>query len=68
MALAQRRRDFGGGDPRSRMWSPTTRRSSSGAEHAFSSRARHTNPVNAAAYAVSWPQVLRFIGDTVLGS
>jgi carboxymethylenebutenolidase len=39
-----------------------------GAEHAFSSRARHTNPVNAAAYSVSWPQVLRFIGDTVLGS
>lgn len=39
-----------------------------GAEHAFSSRARHTNPVNSAAYAVSWPQVLRFIGDTVLGS
>ncbi|MGN5236764.1 dienelactone hydrolase family protein [Rhodococcus sp. SJ-3] len=39
-----------------------------GAEHAFSSRARHTNPINADAYAVSWPQVLRFIGDTVQGS
>ncbi|MEU5842102.1 dienelactone hydrolase family protein [Rhodococcus sp. NPDC047139] len=36
-----------------------------GAEHGFSSRNRHGNPVNAEAYAVSWPQVLSFIGDTV---
>lgn len=36
-----------------------------GAEHGFSSRERHTNPINADAYAVSWPQVLRFIGDTL---
>ncbi|MEE2034832.1 dienelactone hydrolase family protein [Rhodococcus chondri] len=35
-----------------------------GAEHAFSTRARHSNPINAAAYAVSWPQVLQFVGDT----
>ncbi|WP_241385004.1 dienelactone hydrolase family protein [Rhodococcus sp. CH91] len=36
-----------------------------GAEHGFSSRGRHDNPVNAEAYAVSWPQALDFIGDTV---
>ena len=36
-----------------------------GAEHGFSTRARHTNPVNAAAYAVSWPQVLAFAAATV---
>lgn len=36
-----------------------------GAEHGFSSRDRHGNPVNADAYAVSWPQALSFIGDTV---
>jgi carboxymethylenebutenolidase len=35
-----------------------------GAEHAFSARVRHSNPVNAAAYAVSWPQVLQFAGVT----
>ncbi|WP_020667860.1 dienelactone hydrolase family protein [Amycolatopsis nigrescens] len=34
------------------------------AEHGFSSRARHENPVNAAAYAVSWPQALEFIRTT----
>ena len=39
-----------------------------GAEHGFSSRDRHSNPINADAYAVSWPQVLRFIGNTVLDS
>ncbi|MFF0818563.1 dienelactone hydrolase family protein [Rhodococcus sp. NPDC003318] len=31
-----------------------------GAEHGFSSRARHDNPVNATAYALSWPQALAF--------
>ncbi len=36
-----------------------------GAEHGFSVRARHTNPINAAAYAVSWPQVLAFAAATV---
>lgn len=35
-----------------------------GAEHGFSARARHTDPVNAAAYAVSWPQVLAFMAAT----
>ncbi|MGW0027269.1 dienelactone hydrolase family protein [Rhodococcus sp. NPDC003383] len=38
-----------------------------GAEHGFSVRARHTNPVNAAAYAVSWPQVLEFAAATTAG-
>lgn len=36
-----------------------------GAEHGFSSRARHGNDINAAAYAVSWPQVLEFVSRTV---
>ena len=38
-----------------------------GAEHGLSVRARHTNPVNAAAYAVSWPQVLEFAAATTTG-
>lgn len=37
-----------------------------GAEHGFSSRARHDKTVNAEAYAVSWPQALRFVADTTL--
>ncbi|MGW0174248.1 dienelactone hydrolase family protein [Rhodococcus sp. NPDC003322] len=36
-----------------------------GAEHGFSSRARQDGPVNAAAYAVSWPQALAFASATV---
>ncbi|GDY33748.1 dienelactone hydrolase family protein [Gandjariella thermophila] len=32
-----------------------------GAEHGFSAKARHGNPVNAEAYALSWPQTLAFI-------
>lgn len=36
-----------------------------GAEHGFSSRARHGNPVNATAYALSWPQALTFASVTV---
>jgi carboxymethylenebutenolidase len=35
-----------------------------GAEHGFSSKTRHGNPVNAEAYAVSWPQVLEFVKVT----
>jgi len=35
-----------------------------GAEHGFSARARHGNPVNAAAAALAWPQVLEFIAVT----
>jgi carboxymethylenebutenolidase len=35
-----------------------------GAEHGFSNKTRHGNPVNAEAYAVSWPQVLEFIKVT----
>ena len=38
-----------------------------GAEHGFSARARHGNQVNADAYALSWPQVLRFVAETTLG-
>ncbi len=38
-----------------------------GAEHGFSARSRHGKQVNADAYAVSWPQVLRFVADTTLG-
>ena len=38
-----------------------------GAEHGFSVRSRHGNQVNADAYALSWPQVLRFVADTTLG-
>ncbi|MFD8492819.1 dienelactone hydrolase family protein [Amycolatopsis sp. NPDC059657] len=34
------------------------------AEHGFSNRSRHANPVNASAYAVSWPQVLAFVKAT----
>jgi len=37
-----------------------------GAEHGFSARSRHGNKVNADAYALSWPQVLRFVADTTL--
>ena len=32
-----------------------------GAEHGFSNAARHGNPVNAEAYALSWPQTLAFL-------
>ncbi|NIH85210.1 dienelactone hydrolase family protein [Amycolatopsis granulosa] len=35
-----------------------------GAEHGFASRARHGEPVNAGAFALSWPQVLDFIRVT----
>jgi carboxymethylenebutenolidase len=35
-----------------------------GAEHGFSAKQRHGNPVNAEAYAVSWPQTLAFIQAT----
>ena len=35
-----------------------------GAEHGFSNKTRHGNPVNAEAYAVSWPQVLDFVKVT----
>lgn len=37
-----------------------------GADHGFSSRKRQDKQVNADAYALSWPQALRFMGDTVL--
>ena len=36
-----------------------------GAEHGFSDRSRHGNPVNAEAYAISWPQALDFVRTTV---
>ncbi|UGQ39375.1 dienelactone hydrolase family protein [Rhodococcus aetherivorans] len=36
-----------------------------GAEHGFSTRARHGNPVNADAYALSWPQALNFMAQTL---
>jgi carboxymethylenebutenolidase len=32
-----------------------------GAEHGFSDSGRHGNPVNAAAFALSWPQALAFL-------
>ncbi|UJW35461.1 dienelactone hydrolase family protein [Saccharothrix sp. AJ9571] len=35
-----------------------------GAEHGFSNRTRHGNPVNVDAYALSWPQVLDFADVT----
>jgi carboxymethylenebutenolidase len=35
-----------------------------GAEHGFSARHRHGNPVNAEAFAISWPQVLEFVKVT----
>lgn len=35
-----------------------------GAEHGFSAKHRHTNPVNAEAFAISWPQALEFIRVT----
>jgi carboxymethylenebutenolidase len=35
-----------------------------GAEHGFSNKARHGNPVNAEAFAISWPQALEFIRAT----
>jgi carboxymethylenebutenolidase len=35
-----------------------------GAEHGFSARMRHDNPVNAEAYNISWPQALAFIKAT----
>lgn len=35
-----------------------------GAEHGFTSSARHENPVNKAAFDLSWPQVLAFIAAT----
>jgi carboxymethylenebutenolidase len=38
-----------------------------GAEHGFTARMRHGNPVNKAAYDISWPQVLTFVQATTLG-
>jgi len=35
-----------------------------GAEHGFSARARHGNPVNAEAAALAWPQAVQFIATT----
>jgi carboxymethylenebutenolidase len=35
-----------------------------GAEHGFSAKQRQGNPVNAEAYALSWPQALSFVGTT----
>ena len=35
-----------------------------GAEHGFSDRGRHGNPVNADAFALAWPQALAFIQTT----
>jgi carboxymethylenebutenolidase len=37
-----------------------------GAEHGFAARGRHGNPINKAAYELSWPQVVAFIRATVL--
>jgi carboxymethylenebutenolidase len=37
-----------------------------GAEHGFTARMRHGNPVNKAAHALSWPQVLAFVQATTL--
>ncbi|HKS46854.1 MAG TPA: dienelactone hydrolase family protein [Amycolatopsis sp.] len=34
------------------------------AEHGFSAKHRHANPVNAEAFAISWPQVLEFVKVT----
>lgn len=39
-----------------------------GAEHGFSSRQRHTNPVNAEAFALSWPHALSLIDITTASS
>jgi carboxymethylenebutenolidase len=38
-----------------------------GAEHGFSNKARHGNPVNLEAFAISWPQVLEFIRVSTVG-
>jgi carboxymethylenebutenolidase len=38
-----------------------------GAEHGFSSKARHGNPVNLGAFTISWPQVLEFVRSTTAG-
>ncbi|HEX3785577.1 MAG TPA: dienelactone hydrolase family protein [Pseudonocardiaceae bacterium] len=38
-----------------------------GAEHGFSAKGRHGNPVNKAAFEVSWPQVIAFIKTTTQG-
>lgn len=35
-----------------------------GAAHGFSNRPRQVDPVNAAAWALSWPSVQRFVADT----
>jgi carboxymethylenebutenolidase len=35
-----------------------------GAEHGFSARRRHGNPVNSEAFAISWPQVVDFVKVT----
>lgn len=39
-----------------------------GAEHGFASKMRHGNPVNAEAFALSWPQVMSFIHATTSGT
>ncbi|WP_158886342.1 dienelactone hydrolase family protein [Amycolatopsis anabasis] len=39
-----------------------------GAEHGFTSRQRREKPVNADAYALSWPQMLEFVRVTTAGS
>jgi carboxymethylenebutenolidase len=38
-----------------------------GAEHGFSSKTRHGNPVNLEAFAISWPQALEFVRSTTAG-
>jgi carboxymethylenebutenolidase len=37
-----------------------------GAVHGFSDRGRHGDPVNAEAFAISWPQVLAFLQTTTI--
>lgn len=39
-----------------------------GAEHGFSSSRRHSSPVNAEAFALSWPQVTSFIHATTVAT
>jgi carboxymethylenebutenolidase len=39
-----------------------------GAVHGFSASARHANPINAEAFALSWPQVMSFIRATTVNA
>src|SRR3954471_18176548 len=50
----------------SRTAGPTIAHVYPGAEHGFTARIRHGNPINKAAYDLSWPQAVAFIRATTL--